>query len=387
VQIKPKPFIKILSRRDSDYSGAEDAWHEDFCYAAFAALIKVKTAEENKDLRWGFNMGALLAEAIDRQRLFIETQHYPYELGYLENQKLQTPPQRRAFSIRCTNSPGTNQLQLAVIGRVTGMDQEEAKKLAFEYWLEISSTFPTDYTLSPATDETSFEKLCGWDILENADRKGQIAEITRYENYFNNQYYLLGSWNTSSTANEQIWRTLANAVQEVIYDISICPTILTYEDLQIAYRQLEYSEKELEGTEKKYSAWIAHGKENWQKFVDELQHPYLVQIRLASKKELPEYLARSIGFAHAHSDEAKPVMASFSVCQPETEKESRNWLHQLQWLVIETPAREKTPPEVHRLRKMVSTQDAMNLFRLPYPSVGGIPGVKFVTSIEDNEGE
>ena len=134
--------------------------------AQFASQIRICPYEDAK-LKWGFSPAFLLEEALDRQKLFIESQ--------LSNNPIDDQTEQRSLTLRCICMPGSG-LLFGLVGKVLAESQEKAETIALSYLRELASTFPYDYTIRPAMSAEEFEWLTGHEIFKRCKDQAAIAE-------------------------------------------------------------------------------------------------------------------------------------------------------------------------------------------------------------------
>ncbi|HNE03576.1 MAG TPA: hypothetical protein PLT08_03595 [Anaerolineales bacterium] len=333
-----------------------EGWQSVFSFQAFHY-----PAEEWLKMRWGFNAGALLDEAMDRNRLFLESQGINETLYFDEN--LPT----RTLVIRGIKRPG-NGLQMSVLGKVNAASQEQAKQSAEKYAREILSTFPHDFHLLPTETKLAHDKMAGNDLLV---KRPSIVSIQR-ENTFippmRGFHYLNGFWQTSIRSNEQIWRALSNMDQATMFNINLQPTVLLEDEKELL---LEIKKKVLDVEEKPaiflpYYPWVENCIKRrlapWKKF-------FLLQVHIVTDQEVDENLSRSIGSALTRDTDTSPL-PGFHAMHPETESEAEEWIEDLRLLSL-------TPPQ-RRMDDLVDLDEAFSVFRLPLRPEAGLPGANFI---------
>lgn len=344
-------------------------WH-----GLFAGLVRIRPFEELFNRRWGFNAAVLLDEALDRQRLFVETQHYPGEL-------LTPPPLRRTLALRCQRRPDRPDLLLSLLGKVWAERKNRAEEMAASYCHELRSILPFDYEMIPAANREEFALLAGWDILAQAANTSTLAAVERYLGVVaagDERFYLLGAWNSAKFANEQIWRVLAACDLPVLWNVTLRPTVLTeFERATLVQqtRRLQKLAAELKQPEIQRYADLA-GKA-YERLSNGMEKPYLAYAHLAAPKGIPDYLPRAVGFALTHSDERAPASPGFQVMLPTNVREAESWQSLLYWLETEACLGGIPDPLLHNLHKLTDAYEANALFRLPYPPDTGIPNLVF----------
>ena len=118
--------------------------------------------------------------------------------------------------------------------------------------------------------------------------------------------------------------------------------------------------------------------ENFISQADALHFPYLYRIHLVSPDGFPEYLIRGIGFAFSHHNETRTPVPTFQVRNPTNMAELEHWRTQLYCLEPDHQPAGGLDARFSHLRKLVGLQEALALFRLPFPPEAGIPGVTFL---------
>lgn len=329
--------------------------------SAFAFQVFHRPGEEWLKMRWGFNAGALLDEALDRYKLFIESQAIN-ETMYFEESIIE-----RTLVIRGINLPGKG-LQMAVLGKVQAASQTQAEQNSRNYAREIFSIFPHDFILQPAETKAEYDGLAGTSLLE---KKPRIACIQR-ENTFippmRGFHYLNGFWQSNSRSNEQIWRALARMDRTTMFDVILQPTILLEDEKELL---LEIKKKVLDTEEKPaifqpYYPWVENYINRrlapWKKF-------FLLQVHLAAEGNVDENLSRSIGSVFTRETESSPL-PGFHVTYPTSADEEIEWLDALRTLELIPPQR--------RMDDLVDVDEAFAVFRLPLRPEAGLPGADFI---------
>ncbi|MEW6405950.1 MAG: hypothetical protein AB1649_29540 [Chloroflexota bacterium] len=378
------PWIKVIPGDICDKPIGSDTrlTSTSVYHAFFACEIQIRSRDVRDMLKWGWNWGALLDEAIDRQRLFIESQHFVAEPG-------QTAPlECRTLALRYLYDPQSPGLQMGIVGKVIGITEETARIAAVQHWRQIQSTFPHDYVLIPATSEQDYHRLMGQNLIEDARVPDAYAEVQRFENVVSTgeqRFYLLGSWHFSVRANEQIWRVLAGSEQRVLLDILLRPTVLTEAELVTLQLISQHIGKIAEDvdliTVQPYARFAA---EHYKKLLQFLRHPYIVQMRLVAPDGLPAYIPRTIGFALTHNEDRELAMPGFQAIHPQTQEDVEKWRYQLSILEPDIQSANLKDKRFARIRKMSDAYEANVLFRLPYPSQGGLPGGKLPIMIDED---
>jgi len=378
------PWIQVISSGSlsklialSNQFSSEPVYH-----ALFASEIRIRSRDVRDKLKWGWNWGALLEEAIDRQRLFIESQHFLAEPGQI------VPFECRTLSLRYLHDPRFPDLQMGIVAKVIGDTEDSARIAAIQHWRQIQSTFPHDYALIPATSEQDYYRLVGQSLIEDAIDPGAYAEVQRFEGVISTgeqRFYLLGSWHISVRANEQIWRVLSGSGQRVLLDILLFPTVLTEAELATLQLVTQHIDKIAQDvdliTVQPYARFAA---EHYKKQLQFLRRPYIVQMRLVAPGGLPAYIPRTIGFALTHNQDRELAMPGFQVIHPQTQVDTEMWRRQLSLLEPDIQSDHSKDKRFARIRKMSDAYEANVLFRLPYPSQGGLPGGKLPIMLNED---
>jgi len=344
-----KPYIETTE--------SHEGWQSTFSFQAFHHPI-----EDWLKMKWGFNAGALLEEAMDRIKLFLESQAINETL-YFDND-LPT----RTLVIRGLKRPN-NDLQMAVLGKVAASGKELAEKSAERYAREIHSTFPHDFILKPAELIADHDRLAGNDLLSNNPGVVCIQRENTFIPPMRGFHYLNGFWQTSIRSNEQIWRALARMDRATIFSIMLQPTILLEDEKDLL---LEIKKKVMDEVEDKpaiflpYYPWVENCVQRrlspWKKF-------FLLQVHIAAEGGVDENLSRSIGSALTRNTENSPL-PGFHATFPETQDEAADWIQDLRLLNL-------TPPK-RRMDDLADLDEVFSVFRLPLRPETGLPGANFI---------
>ena len=347
-------------------------------HAVFAARIVLKSFDELMEIKWGFSHDALLKEARDRQRIFVEAHHYAEDMG------LADPPDSRTLALRTICEPSNPNLQIFLLGKICAPDFEGARTQILNYWHEISSLFPYDYSLKPIQTQAEFASISNY-CSTDADKPylGTCIEITRYEGILQSEKTVLngiGVWNSTLASNEKIWRVLASSPVEVMLNITLRPTIVYEDELGMLAQVIETSDA------------IAHDSKNpltrqdaelinrlYLERARSMGYAYLAQLHVVSPGRLPEYVPRAIASALTHYRQEHSRELGYQMRRPQNKNEHLQWLQSIYSLEpCLTPSIMKDA-RLQRFRYIVNTDEASALFQVPFPSKGGIPGVHFET--------
>ena len=361
-------------------------------YALFAIRVAPRPMEVRLKWRWGFNNAALLEEAADRMRQFVEGQHPAEDVPA-------GAATERALALRCIAGGDGAVLDLSLVGRVRAATRRAAHEAAFEYWYELMNAFPYDYQLTPATNREIFYRWSGKDWVSpsaptdktehpaNRRQTGrlnpaalQVVEVQRFEGALAtsaNFIYTLGCWRFALRSDEVIWRVLAGTSRPVMLNITLQPAVLqpnelyTLEEMRLA--ALPATDAALPGVRRE-AEWIAT---SFDERIRSLRYPYIMRVHLLGPNGVPEGLVRNIGAAFTHPDlvdDRPPGYQSASISDPREVELCRRSLHWLEPMAYETPS---VDPRFARLRYLFGVREALAAFRCPFPPEGGLPGVQF----------
>ncbi|MBI3151653.1 MAG: hypothetical protein HYZ21_05945 [Chloroflexi bacterium] len=349
--------------------------------AMFAFQVFHRPADEWLAMRWGFNAGALLDEALDRYKLFIESQSMS-EAAFLESDQPD-----RTLAMRGMNLPGQG-LQMALIGKASSPEKPMALQAAKDYAREIYSIFPHDFILQPAETKTDYDRLYGKDFFAKHPRAASIQRGMAFIPSLHNNQYLSGLWQSSPRAHEQVWRALSNMPQTTMLNIVIQPSILyegekemLLEAKKIAKEteQDEDDTEEAEPKEKKpeetifsdYIAWadtyIKRRLAPWKKF-------FLLQIHLLADGAVDENLLRSIGSAVTREMNGTSL-PGFQIARPNSADEEKDWREKIRSLdFLSSPM---------HINDLADLDEVFAVFRFPYRPEAGLPGANFISAVKD----
>lgn len=329
--------------------------------ALFACQFYARSFEERQKLRWGFNAAALLGEALDRQKLFLETQHHGNPLQEIA-------PGERSLALRCIRVPDVG-LLLALLGKVSAPSPELARENALEYCHELTSTFPIDYETHPAVSRSIFEKLTGKKLLEACQVPRSMAQLLRFETQTRTKNGLVvvnGFWQATDRSDELIWRILGNYPRPVMFNVSLRPSILDNDERQLLWDTGQVSLP----SESISQAHPAQPFDQWaEPLVNRRLNPwkrfYLLQVHLLSPTGITDSLARPIGAAltREHADLLSP---GFLTVFPATESALKEWRAHLEKLEI-APTH-FNPSSLSRLSDLADLDEAQQRPALPLPA-------------------
>jgi len=331
----------------------QEGWQAVFAFQAFH-----RPAEEWLKMRWGFNALALLDEALDRYKLFIESQavnEIEFHTGTMQNNTL---------VLRGIHSTESG-LKMALLGKSCAPNREQAQQAAQQYAREVFSTFPYDFLLVPAKTEDAYHQLSGEHLL---GRNSNIAQIQRgilSLSTTHGPHYLMGVWQASSRSNEQIWRALSAMPHAAMFNILIQPSVL-YAAEKHALLEIKnnISNPEQNEINSVYLPWIENYFKRrlapWKRF-------FLAQLHLVVDGRM-ENLVRSIGSALTR-DSDDLVLPGYQARYPSSVIENQTWRENIRSL-------ELTENSLH-LDDIADLDEVFSIFRFPYRQEAGLPGANF----------
>ena len=340
----------------------------------FACQIIPRSFDDRMLLKWGFNAAALFPEALDRQRLFVESQHFG-------NPTLQEGlPEKRTLALRCIRNPNQDGLALSLIGKICAATREDVLRDALSYCQEICAIFPYDYRIIPATDRENFIRLAGWQLLQACSRRDSLVQIRRMENnYFVNgkPIYLLGFWQTSDHSDEQIWRGLIGYPGPILVNICLRPAVISNFERQILSK-IQQNTKNIELDNHPES----HQIKSWAESTLNRRlafgpRSYYVQIQIASPDGVKDSILRAIGSAVTRSADQAQSFSGFESIRPINDQEAVNWSQYIHWLEFLTGSR--FGPDFERLKDLSDLAETCSVFRLPYPPEPDFADIRFVS--------
>jgi hypothetical protein len=149
------PWIQV--ERVSGWENQSGADFSEYVWQAlFACQVGIRPHQEWVKLKWGFNASALFDEALERQRVFLESQH-----GFQNRILDRTPRSPYAGNSLCESPRG--ELIVAVLSKIHARTKECIESAIALY--RVKSTFPYDYTLVPARSRDEFLRISGWEFL------------------------------------------------------------------------------------------------------------------------------------------------------------------------------------------------------------------------------
>ena len=366
------PWIEVKQSSQSNKYQHEDVGSDpkNPWQAMFACQIGIKPYEERLKLKWGFSPAFLLEEALDRQKLFIESQ--------LSNNPIDGQSEHRTLALRCIGIPESG-LRLGLVAKVLAETEEKAHLFALNYQREIEAIFPYDYTVCPATSMEDFNRISGRQILATSNNQTSVAQIRRFEQPLQTSkgaFRVIGLWQTAMRSDEQIWRALAKHPREVLLNITLCPATFLEGDRRtlLGMKQVAKSAQDKTVNEpylQNYDAWI-------DPYIDRYASPwnkyFYMQVHLASSLNIDEYLFRSIGSAITR-DNTELATPGFQIVRPSSHNEAIDWCMHLENLEFIHLSNNLFLP---KLSELANLEEAHAVFRFPYPPELDLPNTVFL---------
>jgi len=365
------PWVELIPPQSQvDVSGpgfSEYQWQ-----ALFACQIGVPIHHDWSSLKWGFNAATLFDEAMKRQNLFLGSQH-----GFNNELRIESP-NRRTLAFRYINVPDEG-LLLILLGKIYGRSKEDATESALAYFRELKGTFPYDYKLSAADSRNQFCRFSAWDIFDENVDFVDIVHIKRDETpILINQKspFLQGFWQSSTRAHEQIWRSLVAMPNPVLVNITLRPTVIYENELQLLRNSID----EIAGLQipslnqkvlKVYKEWnenlVDRRQDPWQRF-------FYLQVHLVSTKKIDENLIRSVGASLTLNSE-RPSQPGYQVRHADSD-EKEEWGRKIRNLDIVFSASHLPAP---RLSEVADLNEVFDAIRIPYSPPGNdLLGIKYL---------
>lgn len=346
-----------------------DGWQ-----AVFACQLCLRPFSELLAMRWGFNAQALLGEAADRHKNFIESL-------YNHNTAQEDSPEQRSLALRAIRIPETG-LLLALVGKVRAPTATEAQQRAIEFCYELVATVPTDYRLYPAESGELFDQLTGKTLLAQCQQPAHLAQIMRFEapvRTSKNRLFVVGLWQAAERSDEQIWRTLGTFPHPVMFNVALRPTFVSHVERMELWNMLHPPQPaeppKLPYQPLPFEQWtenfISRRLSPWKKF-------YLLQVHLACPTGLPDSLLRPVGAALTREG-PELLSPGFHVEHPADASAAGEWANHLAWLNIEP--RPSPAIGMARIRDIADLAETQVALRLPYPPEPGLPSIHFIEKL------
>lgn len=327
----------------------------------FAAQVFHRSSEDWLKMRWGFNAAALLDEALDRQKLFIESQ------AVNEETFLAGAGARCALALRGVNLPEVG-AQMALLGKANSPDPTQAQEEAQNYAREIFSIFPHDFLLRPAETQEEYERLSGASLLSKNFNAALIQRANAFIPAARGYMRLTSLWQTSARANEQIWRALSNTRQRTIFNVVMQPSVLYKREKEflLELQKEENAAQKKSGADSPYIAWadtyVKRRLAAWENF-------FLLQVHVLAEGALDDDLLRAIGSALTRDTNDAPL-PGFQIMRPDSDAQEKEWRERIYTLDF--------VPSALRTDDLADLDEAFSVFRFPYLPDSGLPGANFI---------
>ncbi|MDX9992853.1 MAG: hypothetical protein RBS68_12510 [Anaerolineales bacterium] len=269
------------------------------------------------------------------------------------------PADCRTISLRCFSNPG-QVLHLSLLGKVCALTEEQARQDALNYARELESSFPLDFVLLPLESRDDFLEATGSHFL--SDQQAVVSQIWRGKVDLpleGGVRPLIGFWQTSLRAPEQVWRALACLPDGGILNITLQPTLLGDGDRKF----LETIRSKLNSGENKslhisvLQTHLTWAEAYFKRRLTPFKKFFHLQVSVIVKDQVDNGLARSIGAAFTR-DAPDQSLAGYQIVNPESSAQSRVWQEKILHL-------ELIPPPF-RLGDLADVEEVYSVFRLPY---------------------
>jgi len=353
-------------------------------HALFAAQVIVRPFERVEAHKWGLTTYHLLQEVMDRQRRFLAS------LQGGESATSRPNPHLKTAGLRYLCRPGSDVMEVVLLGKVFAPDAEQASRLAVLWWQELAALFPYDYELSPVTSPEAFRELSGLSLIESTSLPCRVAEVRRYDMFIprldgravTEGDYVLFPFVWHPHAMEQVWRAMALLPCQTLVGVTLRPTWL-YEAEEVHLGQLYASATRLAASDDlslrlqgELAARLYAG------YVNRLRHPCLMRVHIVAAEEGVGPLARAMGTALTHKPlaetrfEHEVPFPGYEVVVPAAGElpvvvENLNLLEFGEW------GHDQAARPYRRFRYLFDTTGAHCAFRLPFLPKAGLPGVCF----------
>lgn len=343
--------------------------------ALFACQVGILPHQEWVKLKWGFNASALFDEAMDRQRLFLESQFRIWnEIGT-------EMPDHRSLALRLINRPGED-LLVTLVGKIHARTQLEAQETALAFLREVECAVPYDYSLVPAVSQQEFLHFCGSDVLDTTHGETTIAQIKRAEIPLHQNRSvptLHGLWQSSPRAHEQIWRSLGLSPAALVFNIALRPTVIYGKEREHLLKCAD----EITGmsSDESLNPKMLASIKNWnrsyaERRLDAWKKFFYLQVHIAMRGTMDENLLRIIGSTLALSKDGQSP-PGYQIARPKINEES-SWLRKLRNLDVIFSG--STLP-VPRLSEVADLEEVFAVVRIPYTAPeNGFPNLKFAST-------
>ncbi len=340
--------------------------------ALFACQVGVLNHQSWANLKWGFNAAPLFEEAMERQKLFLESQHSLDADLRFEN------PCIRTIALRYSNLISEG-LLITLVGKVSAKTMEQVEVSADEYYRQLKAIFPYDYSLAPARSRDEFRRITGSELLLGNGEQMDIVHIKRCETLIplNTRLpYLQGLWQSSGRAHEQIWRSVIAAKNKILINVMLRPTILYDIELEI-YSNLASEMANYQPGDNDQRIFNAH-KEWCENYIKRRLTPwkkfFYLQIHVASVGDIADDFIRSIGTVLTQNS-AGQTLPGYQVIRPPLNKK-KEWGEKIYNMNITSLGSQLLNS---RLSEVADLEEVFSAIRIPYSPPGSDSlGIKYV---------
>ncbi len=353
------------------------------CHSLFAARVLRHSFEDVIESGWGFSKRHRLEEALDRQVRFIAS------LSYVNAMAGSANPHRLTVELRFVYRPEEELVDVILVGKAFGPDENTAQEYARSFWLELSASLPFDYVLEPAIDEPGFMTCCRLDWIRAIRRPDQVAEIRRLEEivFWNPMAYLLVPFAWHFRTLDQIGRALRVIDQPCMIAISLRPVVLSLAE-KVLLGQLCEAMQELSERVPYLSRRARLAGEVYASCLESSERLFLMRVQLMSPAVLPRGLPLAVASALSHSaiDSAeRGLNPGCAIVYPARQVPAQLAAAKSNLLLLEQTdwSPSPMPPLFHRLRYLVDARGAHCAFQLPIPPAKGLPDVQIGRELEE----
>lgn len=339
----------------------------------FAARVTPLPLEERTGRRWGFNSEALYQEAESRQQQFLAGLHDGRQFEY------RRPPVGPTLALHLLSDPANERVTLCVLGAVDGRTTVEAREKAIDLWRTVAATFPYDYEVKPVLARGDFLRTSGLALVEQIAAPDEIAEVQRFEMRVSTgrgPALLLGLWQGNKRADEQVWRALTAAPQPTLLSVRVQPTHIATAEwprLQAVLNFAPFASEIETPAFRQHYRWAA---DIYDKRLRSWMQPFLLQVHVAAPGGVPVYLRRALGSAMTfRADSVAPP--GYQIVTPSSESVTHDWRQALRRLSFTRIPSTANNNFLYRLHMLASIEEALTVFRWPYPPKEELPGVRF----------
>lgn len=365
-------FLTDVTRYEQP-AGTIDRWHTFFGAEIPYLTDFLKGYDESKGP--GFR-DEILQDALAQQIAFIRNLHWESDFQWTVELRLQFNPDRR-------------HVRLFFLCKAVGDDQETAERQAVHFWHHFNAVFPHHiFKIRPFRPDEAGQLRSILDFAAD-----HVAEFRRYEHQehlgMGETGYLVYPLQGSISSLTPLFRGLA--MEQQPYWVSIC---LRPDELLPAEQQLlgvvasfcrELERKQEQGvtrTQEFVSISAGDAADIFTHYLHQLRNPFRLRLSVASTGPLQPGILAGLCADFSHSLEVEPgrlipnKKGDFVTPQDQQQQQlawaNIRYLEFFDWMPrVATP----TYRELDRLRFLVGAEAASSVFRIPFPPIGGLPGI------------